>query len=72
MHSQPSRSDILPGCEARVKEALQRRANAPLKPSKPQQPMEAGLFGDGHQQRDMFDEMLRDFFQPPKRKGEIF
>ena len=52
MPSQPSRSDILPGCEARVKETLQRRADAPLKPSKPQQPIETGLFGDGHQQKE--------------------
>lgn len=55
MRSQPSRSDqvTMPGCEARQGDALQRRADAPLKPSKPQQPIETGLFGDSHKQGEL-------------------
>lgn len=50
MRSPASPSECLPGCEARLGETLQRRANAPLQSSKPQQPMETGLFGDSHKQ----------------------
>lgn len=52
MPSQPSLSNqiAMPGCEARLGETLQRRADAPLRPSKPQQPIETGLFGDSHKQ----------------------
>jgi hypothetical protein len=40
----------LPETQARIGEALQRRANAPLLPSKPQQSIDVGLFGDDHKQ----------------------
>lgn len=55
MPSQASRSDqvTMPGCEARLGDALQRRADAPLRPSKPQQPIETGLFGDSHKQGEL-------------------
>jgi hypothetical protein len=43
----------LPGCEQRPGQALQRRANAPLQPTKPQSPCDAGLFGDQHQQGEL-------------------
>lgn len=38
----------------RIGQALQRRANAPLKPSKPQATLETGLFGDSHKQQELF------------------
>lgn len=52
MRSHPSRSSQaeLPDTPQCVGEALQRRANAPLLPAKPQQPIEIGLFGDQHKQ----------------------
>lgn len=33
---------------------LQRRANAPLLPTKPQKPVDMGLFSDQRQQQEMF------------------
>jgi hypothetical protein len=56
MRSQPSRSNQteLPDTQPRIGEALQRRANAPLVPAKPQQPIDTGLFGDQHKQAEMF------------------
>lgn len=63
MRSQPSRSNpSLPGCEAREGEALQRAADAPLKPKADQQPP-GGLFGDSHKQLDIFDQLMRDCFK---------
>lgn len=44
----------LPGTQPRIGQALQRRADAPLLPGKPQQPIETGLFGDQHTQAEMF------------------
>jgi hypothetical protein len=43
-----------PDTQPRVGDTLQRRANAPLLPTKPQQPIETGLFGDQHKQGEMF------------------
>jgi hypothetical protein len=40
----------LPETQARIGETLQRRANAPLLPAKPQASIEIGLFGDQHKQ----------------------
>ena len=56
MRSDQSRSSQieLPETQARIGETLQRRANAPLKPSKPQTSCDAGLFGDTHKQGEMF------------------
>ena len=68
MRSQPSPSNpSLPGCEARQGEALQRKANAPIKPPAPQAPCDIGLFGDAQNQRDLFDQMLRECFAPKAR-----
>lgn len=45
----------LPACEHEPsKLLLQRRANAPLVPAKPQKPVDIGLFSDQHQQQEMF------------------
>ena len=44
----------LPDTQARIGDHLQRKANAPLKPSKPQQSIEIGLFGESHKQGEMF------------------
>jgi len=44
----------LPATEPRIAETLQRRANAPLLPAKPQIPCDAGLFGDTPNQKEMF------------------
>jgi len=38
---------------------LQQKADAPLRPSKPQLPADVGLFGDDHLQLDLV-EMLQD------------
>jgi hypothetical protein len=56
MQSGQSRSSQidLPDTQARIGETLQRHANAPLKPSKPQTPCDSGLFGDAHKQGEMF------------------
>ena len=44
----------LPQCEHEPsKLLLQRRANAPLQPTKPQRPMNVGLFGDDAAQIDI-------------------
>lgn len=51
---------VIPGAERRPAEALQRRAEAPLKPKAEQKPMDFGLFGDAAQQPDLF---------APKRKA---
>lgn len=54
MRSQPSLSNpSLPGCEARLGEALQRKADAPIKPKAAQAPCDIGLFGDSHQQKEL-------------------
>ena len=44
----------LPDTQARIGDHLQRRANAPLKPSKPQKSIEIGLFGESHKQEELF------------------
>ena len=56
MRSDQSRSSQieLPETQARIGETLQRRADAPLKASKPQTSCDAGLFGDTHKQGEMF------------------
>ena len=56
MRSQPCRSSQteLPDTPHQIGDALQRRANAPLQPTKPQQPIETDLFGDSHQQKELF------------------
>lgn len=56
MRSQPcpSSQTELPDTQPRVGDTLQRRANAPLRPSQPQQSIEHGLFGDAHQQGELF------------------
>jgi hypothetical protein len=48
----------LPGCEPDLAGALQRRADAPLKPTKPQEPCDVGLFSDESKQVELVD-MLR-------------
>ena len=54
MRSQPSLSNpSLPGCEARLGEALQRKADAPIKPKAAQAPCDVGLFGDSHQPKEL-------------------
>ena len=46
----------LPACEHEPsKLLLQRRANAPLQPSKPQKPVDIGLFSDTAKQVDLED-----------------
>jgi hypothetical protein len=45
---------VLPGAEQRPGAALQRRAEAPLKPRAEQKPMDFGLFGDERTQGDLF------------------
>jgi hypothetical protein len=45
---------VIPGAEQRLGEALQRRAEAPLRPKAEQKPMDIGLFGDAAQQPDLF------------------
>jgi hypothetical protein len=40
----------MPGTQARIGDHLQRRAYAPLLPSKSQTSIETGLFGDSHKQ----------------------
>jgi hypothetical protein len=56
VRSRQSRSDQIeiPDTQQRIGDTLQRRANAPLKPSKPQAACDDGLFGDSHQQGEMF------------------
>jgi len=56
MHCAQSRSNQteLPDTAQQIGQALQRRANAPLLPTKPQQPIETGLFGESHKQGEMF------------------
>lgn len=49
-----SRQIELPDTQARIGETLTRRANAPLRPAKPQTPCDDGLFSDTHKQGEMF------------------
>jgi hypothetical protein len=51
----------LPGCKPDLAGALQRKADAPLKPAMPQEPCDVGLFGDDANQTDLFEAL---------RKGE--
>lgn len=50
----PSDQTELPDTQPRIGETLQRRANAPLRPTKPQSSTEFGLFGDTHKQGEFF------------------
>jgi hypothetical protein len=45
---------VIPGADANLGDALQRKADAPLKPRAAQKPADVGLFGDGHLQTDLF------------------
>jgi hypothetical protein len=47
----------LPGCEPDQAGALQRKADAPLKPRKPQEPCDLGLFSDENKQGDLIDQL---------------
>ena len=47
----------LPGCEPDLAGALQRKADAPLKPRKPQEPCDVGLFSDENKQVDLIDQL---------------
>lgn len=49
----------LPECPERLGQVLQAKANAALKPAKPQQPCNHGLFSDEAAQIDLI-EMLQD------------
>lgn len=46
---------VLPGAGYELGELARRRAAAPLKPSKPQQACDVGLFGDDARQIDLVD-----------------
>lgn len=48
---------VIPGAEQDPKGAAQIKADAPLKPKAPQRPLEDGLFGDGHKQGDLLDNL---------------
>jgi len=61
MPSQPSRFE---GCEPRLGEALQRKADAPIKPGTAQAPCDIGLFGERQKQIDLFDDLFRECFKP--------
>lgn len=55
IHPLPGQLD-LPACDHEPsKLLLQRRANAPLRPSKPQKPMDTGLFDSTPKQIDLED-----------------
>lgn len=46
----------LPACDhAPSRLLLQRKADAPMRPNKPQRPVDIGLFGDAHAQIDLED-----------------
>jgi hypothetical protein len=45
---------VIPGAEQRLGASLQRKADAPLRPSKAQKPADIGLFSDDRDQSDMF------------------
>ena len=49
----------LPGCEPDQAGALQRKADAPLKPRKPQEPCDLGLFSDENKQADLIDQLRK-------------
>lgn len=66
MRSQPSPSN-LPGFGDRIGEALQRKADAPIKPRAAQAACDVGLFGDTQNQHDLFDRLLRECFAPKAR-----
>jgi hypothetical protein len=55
MRSHQSRSSQtdLPGCEHRIGDALQRKADQPLKPQTAQSACDVGLFGDSHKQGEL-------------------
>lgn len=46
---------VIPGAEdISQRQLLQRKADAALKAPAPQQPLEHGLFGDAHKQKELF------------------
>ena len=45
---------VLPGAEQKAAQALQRKANEPLRPRVAQKAADVGLFGDGHLQTSLF------------------
>ena len=47
------------GCEPDIGGAVQRRADAPLKPAMPQEPCDAGLFGDDANQTDLIEALRK-------------
>jgi len=47
------------GCEPDLAGALQRKADAPLKPAVPQEPCDVGLFGDGAAQTDLIEALRK-------------
>jgi hypothetical protein len=49
----------LPGCEPDLAGALQRKADSPLKPSRPQEPCDVGLFSDHSKQVDLVDRLRK-------------
>jgi hypothetical protein len=61
-----NRQTAIPGTGADIAGALQRKANAPIKPRKPQAPCDIGLFSDDADQLDLV-EML----QTPTNKEVI-
>lgn len=50
-----TRDPTLPHCGDDVAGALQRRADASIKPTKPQEPCDLGLFSDNAAQIDLVD-----------------
>jgi hypothetical protein len=47
------------GCERDLSGALQRKADAPLKPATQQEPCDVGLFGDESKQVDLIEALKR-------------
>ena len=47
------------GCEPDLAGALQRKADAPLKPAVPQEPCDVGLFGDDTNQTDLIEALRK-------------
>ena len=47
------------GCEPDIGGAVQRRADAPLKPAMPQEPCDVGLFGDDANQTDLIEALRK-------------
>jgi len=54
----------LPGCEPDAAGALKRKADAPLKPGKPQKACDHGLFGNAAGQADLFAKRPSSIIKP--------